>query len=148
MKGGNGKDELLDGQGADVLRGGKGDDDLSGNRGADTLRGGKGDDTLQGGKGDDVVKGGRGNDSLTGGDGEDEFFFKAGADEIVDFEDDIDTIVLNSTKLAGSVFTVAEVEALSSVSGGSLVIDFGSGHTLTVAGVTDFAVVENDLLII
>lgn len=80
VTGGNGDDSFDGGAGDDVLNGGAGDDSLFGGLGNDTLKGGSGDDRLEGaagddslsgGSGDDILLGGLGNDALSGGSGDD-----------------------------------------------------------------------------
>jgi len=64
LDGGNGKDTLIGGLGADILDGGNGKDTLIGGLGADILDGGNGKDTLIGGLGADILDGGNGKDTL------------------------------------------------------------------------------------
>ncbi len=58
--------ELLGGEGADVLIGGMGPDVILGFAGADSLTGSFGDDSIEGGDGLDYVDAGGGNDTLRG----------------------------------------------------------------------------------
>ena len=82
MVGGGGNDELIGGDGDDVLFG-QADNDL--------LVGGDGDDHLFGGAGDNVFDGGDGDDTLFGDGGSDTYVIRAGEfsifsrDSIVDF---------------------------------------------------------------
>jgi Ca2+-binding RTX toxin-like protein len=69
--GGAGNDTLNGGAGDDVLAGALGDDMLNGGSGDDELNGGAGNDALSGGSGDDILLGGGGNDVLKGGSGDD-----------------------------------------------------------------------------
>jgi len=73
LLGGNGKDNLTGGAGADTLDGGNGKDVLAGGAGDDHLFGGNGKDVLDGGDGADTLSGGRGKDQVTGGPGTDTF---------------------------------------------------------------------------
>ncbi|ASP22603.1 leukotoxin [Antarctobacter heliothermus] len=100
---GNLDSDLLVGQdGSDFLDGGNQDDLLDGGNGDDTLEGGDGNDILRGRAGEDDLAGGLGRDLLTGGEGADNFVFRsiagtvAGAnrDQIMDFEQGVDTIVI------------------------------------------------------
>jgi 2',3'-cyclic-nucleotide 2'-phosphodiesterase (5'-nucleotidase family) len=105
------EDELMGGDGNDVLRGdairsqdggddliegGAGDDKLSGFGGDDQILGGAGDDELSGGAGDDLLDGGTGNDVVYGGSGADTFVIgvREGIDVIRDFELGTDLIGL------------------------------------------------------
>ncbi len=66
--------------GNDLLEGGAGDDLLSGGVGDDTLRGGAGADRLAGGPGRDLLQGGAGDDRLWGGPENDRLWGEAGDD--------------------------------------------------------------------
>ncbi|MBW4982965.1 M10 family metallopeptidase C-terminal domain-containing protein [Mameliella sp. CS4] len=81
-----------------------GDDTLNGGSGDDVLEGRAGNDILRGGAGADELAGGDGRDFLIGGVGADSFVFRnvnetvvgANRDQIIDFEQGLDTIVLGS----------------------------------------------------
>lgn len=75
-----GDDTIDGGAGDDTLAGGENDDVLSGGDGADRLYGQAGIDRLLGGGGDDLLVGGEGADDLDGGDGADRLFGGTGAD--------------------------------------------------------------------
>jgi len=79
LKGGDDRD--------DTVQGGPGDDTVDGLGGDDVLRGGRGRDQIDGGEGDDWIAGGRGDDTLRGGKGADVFnsFVDAGTDTVLDF---------------------------------------------------------------
>ncbi|HQF30581.1 MAG TPA: Ig-like domain-containing protein, partial [Hyphomicrobiales bacterium] len=141
LNGGDGSDFLFAGRGNDVLRGGAGNDFLFGGRGNDDLGGGDGNDFIFGGNGNDRISGGRGNDTLFGGRGTDTFVFSTGdgADSIMDFE----------TPRAGRRFTIAgdtialnvegidsfdDVLAVAQQVRGGVVLDFGNGDELFLAG--------------
>lgn len=83
VTGGNGDDSFAGGAGDDTLNGGAGDDELLGGLGKDTLKGGSGDDLVDGGAGDDALSGGSGDDSLLGGLGNDALSGGSG-DDILD----------------------------------------------------------------
>jgi Ca2+-binding RTX toxin-like protein len=78
-----------------VMNGGNGKDTLVGGSGADTLNGGNGKDTVSGGDGDDLIDGGRGKDTLSGGLGMDHFVGKKQASEAQDetLDDVFDAVV-------------------------------------------------------
>jgi len=73
--------DMVGGDGDDVLEGNAKADYLNGGNGNDDLQGAAGDDRLKGGDGDDTLDGGRGNDSLAGGLGRDVYRF--GLDDFV-----------------------------------------------------------------
>ena len=75
--GGDGNDLIAGDANDNVLEGGDGNDSLYGRQGADELIGGAGEDCLYGGNGADV---------LTGGDDSDTFVFSSGVDTITDFD--------------------------------------------------------------
>ncbi|MDE4135094.1 PA14 domain-containing protein [Phaeobacter sp. QD34_3] len=157
LEGGKGADLIVGGAGDDMMRGGAGNDTLRGNRGEDTmiagrgndiLRGGRGDETLYGGSGDDTLSGSEGDDIMQGGDGADLFVFNAFTDgemdEIMDFEDGIDQLLLRLTDPAtgepvldtGGNGLEGFVDALdiSDVAGGAQInVD---GHLVLIHGVS------------
>lgn len=145
LDGGGGNDRLYGGAGADDLRGGAGHDTLWGGGQDDALRGGQGNDLLYGGAGDDFVSGGAGADTLYGRAGADTFQYGPGygRDRIVDFENDRDILRLDD---AFGFETASEALASARNTGGGVVFDFGSGNTLTVAGMT-VAALADDLLV-
>lgn len=165
LQGEGGDDMLSGGAGADRLFGGLGDDTLNGGSGretvwddldtvgdthtahADVLNGGAGDDTLRGLSGDDRLDGGLGDDLLLGGSGRDTFIFSSGMDEVADFADNVDTIMLNGAALGDADMTVEDVLALGEVVDGDAVFDFGGGHVLTIADEMDISSLGNDLMI-
>lgn len=163
--GGGGTDVIKGKDGIDVIRGGTGNDVLNGNGksdlllgedGNDTLRGGNGKDILKGGDDNDFLMGGIGRDQLFGGSGNDTFVFKDGwaVDVVRDFEDDIDTISLDSSLWGGNL-TIAQVIALYGSSnvanngnGGTHVeLDFGGGDIFKIHGITDVNDLLNDISI-
>lgn len=166
INGGNGTDTLYGGMGNDTLLGGKNHDLIKGDAGLDTLRGDGGNDTLMGGDGDDMLfggggndmlyggagldtlDGGKGNDVITGGSDADVLIFRSGQDTIVDFEDDIDIVQIDDALWGGATATVEDILNAATVIGGDTVIDFGAGNTLTIAGLTDISLLENDIFII
>ena len=150
--GDEGRDELFGGDADDVLLGGSGDDTLLGGRGRDQLLGGTGNDSLNGGGFSDILNGQEGNDTYTGGSGEDQFFFQAnhGADRILDFQDNQDTLLIDDILWAGAgTLTVSQVlSTFGSVSGGNTVLDFGGGNSITIEGVTSLSLLANDITLI
>jgi Ca2+-binding RTX toxin-like protein len=94
------------------------------------------------------LEGGAGNDQLTGRGGNDVFVFRPGfgADTITDFTGAGATVGDQIQLSLGPAFDdFAEVQAVTTVSGGNTVIDFGGGSTITLTGVTA-AMHQNDFL--
>ena len=97
-----GNDILVGQDGSDVLEGGDDNDTLDGGAGDDILEGDTGNDVLRGRAGEDDLAGGLGRDFLTGGQDADSFVFRsiaeagigANRDQILDFEQGVDTIVI------------------------------------------------------
>ncbi|MCW3783881.1 hypothetical protein OM960_20315 [Defluviimonas sp. CAU 1641] len=135
---GNGDDRLFGGAGDDRLDGGNGADAILGGDGADILIGGNGDDTLMGGAGDDVIDGGRGNDLIDGGAGNDVLFGDLGRDTFVfaagDGKDRITDFARGSDviRFAG----ISQDEITITQVGKDVVIDYGEGDMLTLAGIS------------
>jgi Ca2+-binding RTX toxin-like protein len=116
------------------------DDVLVGDSQANIFYASTGDDTISGNGGNDFIAAESGNDLISGGTGQDTFFFLTrteGQDTISDFENDTD--ILDFRFLA---FTnESEVLTLASAAGNDLLIDFGSGHSITM---TNFAFADFD----
>lgn len=106
---------------------------LIGNTGNNTLSGGLGGDVLNGGNGNDTLVGGQGNDDLTGGNGADVFVFNVGdgADTVRDFSVAQDQLDLRAL----GIDSASELVPHASNSGANLVLNFGSGNTVTLQNV-------------
>jgi serralysin len=145
ISGGAGNDRMYGGAGRDTIDGGDGRDFLFGGAQGDTLRGGAGTDVLQGGGGDDYQDGGAGTDTITGGAGADTFIFatSSGADTLIDFGDDIDTIRLGDD--FGFATTNQALQFADQV-GDDVVFSFDGGQVLTVLAIS-IAALENDLVV-
>ena len=150
-------DELFGDEGDDTLLGASGDDKLFGEVGVDTLFGGEGDDLLSsgvgadrllGGDGADRLSGDEGDDKLAGGDGRDRFEFSRNydTDRILDFEDDVDTIVLDGTRLG--VTSRADALSHATVVDGNTVFTFNTGDVLVVENIADPTLLRDDLAIV
>ncbi len=135
--GANGFDILNGGTGFDTLFGGNGGDTVNGGLGNDTLFGGNGNDTLNGGGGDDELTGGAGNDILTGGFGNDEFIFANGFgnDTIVGFAANNNLEDINLSAVSAIVNFVDLVNNHMTQSASDVIIDTGTGDTITVLNV-------------
>lgn len=124
------------------MAGGNESDRLEGELGNDTLDGGLGSDVLVGGLGIDTLIGSVGNDTMTGGTGSDRFIYDTnaafttnalGIDQITDFVNGTDKIVLDKT-----TFTT-----LGSVVGGG----FSLANEFAVVG-SDSAAATVDAMIV
>ena len=140
-----GNDQLEGGAGEDALFGGNGNDVLVGGSGGDQLEGGVGDDALFGGIGADQLIAGLGDDILTGGDGDDIFVFTQGngSDVITDFVSGEDSIDLNGISLLAGFDDLA---ALAEESEEAVILDFGEGDMLTIAGETLVSLDRDDFV--
>ncbi|QID18144.1 hypothetical protein G3580_11150 [Nitrogeniibacter mangrovi] len=113
----------------DIVFGGAVNNSLYGGAGNDLVVGRGGDDTLNGGDGDDVLDGGTGDDSLYGGNGNDVYVLRIGNGH---------DIINNYDASAGRIDTIrfADVASTDIValrgSGYNLMIDYGSGDSITV----------------
>ena len=118
---------------------------LTGGAGNDRLFGLAGQDSLIGGAGDDRLDGGTGGDVLTGGAGADQFVFAkaSGADRVLDFQNNLDVLVLHGFV---GVSTAAQALSHAVQSGTNVVFDFGAGDVLTVLNMTKAALLD-DLLV-
>ncbi|MEM9274754.1 MAG: hypothetical protein AAGA80_17595 [Cyanobacteria bacterium P01_F01_bin.143] len=112
-------DDITSGEANDVVNVGSGDDIVNGGDGGDIIFGGDGNDTIRGGKGADIIFGGSGADVfLINGDAEDGalgadsdlIFGEAGitfgeagitSDNIIDFNEEEDMLVLENLQLPG-----------------------------------------------
>lgn len=150
MNGLGGKDVMFGGIGNDVMSGGAGNDILNGQGGRDLLFGGLGNDRLNGGAGNDRLEGGKGNDILSGGIGADSFVFRRGdgRDTIVDFQNNVDTLVLDDN-LWGARLTPAQVVSrfADNLPGNAIKLDFGNDQII-IQGLSTPGQLIDDLQII
>ncbi len=151
---GRGDDDVFGGAGNDFIDGGRGDDNIEGGAGNDVIEGGRGDDNINGGagndlvcagSGDDIINGGTGNDRLEGGSGEDIFVFEMGTgqDTVLDFDSGRDELDLTDFGFA----SFADVEAAAEEDGDDLVIDLGNGDSVTLVGVSEAELSQDDVAI-
>lgn len=136
-------------RGADFLRGSGGNDRLEGGAGADKVYGDGGNDLLYGGDGTDLLLGGAGNDQLYGQAGTDTFQFvpSFGADTVMDFQNNQDTLKLDDAIWGGGKSVSDVVAQYARVVGANTVFDFGGGNTITVSNVTDTSIFLDDIKI-
>lgn len=149
VNGRGGADELSGGSGNDTLKGASGNDSLTGGEGNDRLLGGKGSDALFGNDGADYLDGGKGNDTLTGGSGSDAFVFKNGfgTDIVKDFENEIDTVVLDSRMWNGELSSEEIVDQFSILGNDGVYLEFGENVVL-FENVFNATALINDIQII
>ncbi|MFD1508143.1 calcium-binding protein [Lacimonas salitolerans] len=151
LYGGDGNDRLEGGIGADTLDGGAGNDLMYGGSGFDVLFGGDGDDRLEGNSGNDTLDGGAGNDVLVGGLGADTFVFGVGygQDRIADFQNNIDSIHIDADLLGGGTPVPTDlIQYAGRTAEGFLILDFGTGDTLTFTGVTNTGAILDEVVFI
>lgn len=129
----------------DALFGDAGANRLFGREGADLLTGRDGDDYLNGGAHADTLDGGNGNDVLRGGQHSDTFVFRAGADTVEDFNDDVDILMLDPGLLGGGAITAARALEFATVIGNNTVFEFDTGDQITLWNVTDSSVLLDDI---
>lgn len=127
-----------------VITGTPMDDDLQGTAGDDTITANGGADLVNGGDGNDLIIGGPGDDTLNGGNGDDIFALSIASDEGADVVQDFgggDVLLLSDvTDADGSgAVELADLDEDSgnavSDAGGSLVLTFSGGTTVTLDGV-------------
>ena len=145
--GNDGDDTLYGNFGSDVLSGGGGADQLFGGTGDDSLRGGDGNDTLQGNQGVDRLDGGAGDDLLRGGTLRDTFVFNTGYDndEINDFEEHRDILLLSTSLTGGSTNAADIISDYGAVVNGQVVFDFGNGDVLTLSNLSTLSGLEDNI---
>lgn len=140
-------EDVTGGSASDTLSGDVGDNVLRGLEGHDTLRGRSGNDTLVGGAGNDILIGGRGNDDLHGNSGGDSFVFNRnfGDDVIHDFRAGPlrDDVIRIESAVVGSFEAVM---AAAAQVGGDVVIGLETGDSLTLKGVSIWALTSDDFV--
>ena len=130
---------------------------MFGGEGNDVMLGDEGSDVMHGGNGIDRLAGGDGNDFLTGGAGADHFTFvvsaagtvASGRDDVMDFEDDVDTIYIDKDF---GFATVQEVLDHCSSSGGDSAIDLSKNGDdaprIVLYGLDDYNKLANDIILV
>jgi serralysin len=130
LSGGGQKDNLLGDAGNDFVVGGDGDD---------LLRGGDGNDVLRGENGNDILGGETGNNSLYGGQGNDIFVIGNGRDNIFDFADGSDQILLTNG------LTFEDLTITASTTGGTGTTISSSGNVIaSLTGVSPDVITADD----
>lgn len=110
INGGAGNDTIYAGLGADSILGGAGNDQIHGDDGNDVVNGGDGVDYLYGGKGNDTIIGASGADLIQLESGSDVLVFNSlsGADGIMDYSVNADTIQLSKAMFAALVGSIGD----------------------------------------
>lgn len=121
---------------ADRLLGFSGDDALSGKDGDDVIEGGCGNDSLEGGAGNDLLVGGAGDDMLNGGSGNDVYVFERGAGRDLIRQYDATSGHIDVARF--SAYRPSDLQAILRT-GDDLLLDFGSGDSLSVSAYFDAA---------
>ncbi len=130
-----GSDTVSGGAGSDLLYGNHGDDLIVGGDGSDTLFGGQDADTLSGGAGYDKIYGNLGDDLIVGGGSYDEFYItsNSGNDTISDFTYYTDYLAVQANVNGTGIASTSDVISRASQSGSDVVIDLGSGNSVTLS---------------
>ena len=117
-------------------------ENLEGSEFGDALSGNFGANTLSGLGGDDVLWGRGGADTLFGGAGADVFVFKrgSGADRVMDFQDNVDTLSILGFAAAN---TVDKALALATESGGNVVFNLTATDSLTVLNASKLTLADD-----
>ena len=118
----------------------------TGNAQANAITGGAGQDNLAGGGGQDTLNGQGGDDLLSGGTGADHFAFITGfgADEVTDFADNADTLILAGI---AAVTSVADAMTHATQSGADVLFDFGPAGSVLVRDIT-LAALMDDIVVL
>ncbi|MGF1527569.1 MAG: calcium-binding protein [Candidatus Competibacterales bacterium] len=105
--GGEGNDIIFGGDGGNLIVGGKGHDFIGGGQNRDVIVGGAGNDIIFGGAGNDILDGGQGKDKVWGGKGDDRLYDYDGNDEL-DGGQGKDTIYLLGDAKRGAAVIITE----------------------------------------
>jgi Ca2+-binding RTX toxin-like protein len=125
-------------------------DRLDGTNSANSVEGGTGADSLYGYGGADTLTGGAGNDVLDGGADADAFMFDAGSGVDLVYNFAIaqgDKINLKSGLNGSGITSAAQALASTTDVGGHATVNLGSGHTITLVGVTTAGLSAADFVI-
>lgn len=151
LSGAGGADVLNGGIGADKLSGGAANDKMNGQEDNDSLSGGAGADTLSGGNGNDSLTGGTEADKLTGGGGADKFVFRAaeGADVVNDYSAaQGDQLRIDDAIWGGGLTAAQVVSQFAEVGADGVLLDFGGGQSVLLAGLTTTSGLADHIAII
>lgn len=79
---------------------------------------------------------------MTGGAGADTFVFSQGHDQIRDYEMGVDQITISAQMLGEN-----DLEDIVTVQNGNIVLELETGHSLTIRGHDDLALLLDDITI-
>ena len=137
-------------RGDSAIDAGGGNDLLLTGNGDDLVDGGNGNDIILAGSGNDIIRGGAGRDLLFGGSGSDTFVYESGdgRDAIMDFTTGGSrrALRLGQDNIVLSVDGIEDFDSLlmhASQTRGGVVLDFGNGDELFLAG-TRLASLDRD----
>ena len=83
---------------------------------------------------------------MSGGIGADRFTFGSGRDRILDFQNEIDTLVLDSALWGGGSLSLSQLaNYVTETADGSISLDFGNGNILELSGVETLSVLNGDV---
>ncbi|MFY0660164.1 MAG: calcium-binding protein [Shimia sp.] len=144
----SGHNKIFGTSGTNHLDGFDGNDTLYGRDGNDVLTGRDGNDELYGGVGNDRLSGGTGNNALIGGAGADTFEFdlealiggQSSRSVIQDFEDDVDTIRIYTTRSVGN-----DISDYAQQVGDDLLLEVNSQVSLMIWDMT-LAALQDDVV--
>ncbi len=143
LYGGADTDSIYGGDQGDLVYGGTHDDFIYGGTGNDSLYGGSENDYLSGGDGTDRLYGGSFNDTLSGGAGRDSYYFynDLGEDTVTGFSvSGGERLKLDDAIWDNLPKTTAQiVSEYASVSGGTVIFNFGANEVITLNGLTSTA---------
>ncbi len=133
-----------------TIYGGAGDDQMRGGRADDRIMGGAGSDRIDGNEGNDRLNGGAHYDEIEGGAGRDTFVFYKGDDMefIKDFENNIDTLELDESIWGGGLTPAQVLERFATSENGNTELRFGDGDRILLAGVEDYQLLANDIVLV
>jgi len=136
-----GTDKIYGYGGNDTLVGGEGIDSLYGGDGADNLKGDAGNDKLFGDAGNDVIYGGIENDFLSGGGGDDTLFGERGSDTL--YGDDGNDSLAGGTGFQDRMYGGAGADTVMYI-GESSAVHVSLDGIANDGRVTDVGISEND----
>lgn len=150
LQAGDGADWIAGNTLGNLIYGARGNDKIAGGGGNDAVHGGTGSDTLYGSSGNDKIYGEYGGDVLNGGTGSDQFLFarNLGLDRIADWENNIDTLMIDDAIWGGGKTVAQVLSSYGRVVSGAVVLTFNTSNSIRIDGLTSIASLADDLTII